>query len=239
MRVVGIIPARGGSRGVPRKNIRLLGGKPLVAYTIEASLKSKIDRTIVSTEDKKIAAIAKKYGAEVPFLRPTELATDEASSLSVLLHTLSHLEKEEHYHPDVVAFLQPTSPFRTYKHINAGLEMLLASDVDSVIGVCEVEADSHPYWVYEKDEEGNLKELIRVKNKPLRRQEFPKLFRISDGLIITRRRYCNKVNECSPCFNPKSVKSLVMDRISSIGIDDEFDFRLAEFVIKAGLFKQG
>jgi len=224
---------------VPGKNIRPLAGKPLIGYTIEAALDSKLDRVIVSTENDKIASVAREFGAEVPFLRPKELATDEASSLSVLLHALSYLEKEEHYFPDVIAFLQPTSPFRTYKHINAGLEMLLVSDVDSVIGVCEVEADSHPYWIYEKDEEGNLKELIRIKNKPLRRQEFPKLFRISDGLIITKRRYFNKVNEYSPCFNPKSVKGLVMDRISSIGIDDEFDFRLAEFVIKAGLFKQG
>lgn len=224
---------------MPGKNIRPLAGKPLIGYTIEAALDSKLDRVIVSTENDKIASVAREFGAEVPFLRPKELATDEASSLSVLLHTLSYLEKEEHYFPDVIVFLQPTSPFRTYKHINAGLEMRLASDVDSVIGICEVEADSHPYWVYEKDEEDNLKELIRIKNKPLRRQEFPKLFRISDGLILTRRRYFNKVNEYSPCFNSKRMKGLVMDRISSIGIDDEFDFCLAEFVIKVGLFKQG
>jgi len=216
----------------------LLGGKPLLSYTVEAAFRSRLDRTIVSTENQKIAAIARKYGAEVPFLRPKELATDETSSLSVLLHALHYLEKEGNYRPDIVAFLQPTSPFRTYEHINAGLKMLLASDVDSVIGICEVEADSHPYFVYERDEEGNLKELIRIKDKPLRRQELPKFFRISDGLIITRRRYFNKVDESSPCFNPKSVMGLVMDRISSIGIDDEFDFLLAEFVIKSRLFKE-
>ena len=237
--MIGIIPARGGSKGVPGKNIRLLGGKPLLSYTIEAALGSKLDRTIVSTENKEIAAIAIKCGAEVPFLRPEELATDEASSLSVLLHALHYLEKEERYHPYIVAFLQPTAPFLTYKHINEGLMTLLASDVDSVIGVCEVEADFHPYFVYERDEEGNLKELIEVRNKPLRRQELPKLFRISDGLIITRRRYFDKVSEDSPCFNSKSMKGLIMDRVSSIGIDDEFDFLLAEFVVKSGLFTSG
>jgi CMP-N-acetylneuraminic acid synthetase len=157
----------------------------------------------------------------------------------VLLHVLHYLEKEERYHPDIIAFLQPTSPFRTHEHINAGLRMLLASDVDSVMGVCEVEADSHPYYVYERDEEGNLKELIRGRNKPLRRQELPKLFRMSDGLIIMRRRYFDKVGENSPCFNPNSMKGLVMDKISSIGIDDEFDFLLAEFVVKSGLFRSG
>jgi len=170
-------------------------------------------------------------------LRPKQLATDEASSLSVLLHAVHYLEKEERYHPEIVAFLQPTSPFRTHEHINAGLRMLLASDFDSVIGVCEVESGYHPYFVYERDEEGNLKELIGGMNKPLRRQELPKLFRISDGLIITRRRYFDRVSEKSPCFNPKSMKGLIMDRISSIGIDDEFDFLLAEFVVKSGLFK--
>lgn len=238
IRAVGIIPARGGSKGVLGKNIRLLGGKPLLSYTIEAAIKSKLNRTIVSTEDRKIAAVARKYGAEVPFLRPKELATDEASSLSALLHALYYLEKEDRYHPDIVAFLQPTSPFRTHEHINAGLKIMLASDVDSVIGVCEVEADSHPYFVYERDEEGNLKELIRARDKPLRRQDLPKLFRISDGLIITRRRYFDKVSKDSPCFNPKSMKGLVIDRISSIGIDDEFDFLLAEYVVKSGLFKK-
>lgn len=237
IRRVGIIPARGGSRGVPRKNIRLLGGKPLIAYTIEASLESDLDRTIVSTEDEEIAAIARDYGAEVPFLRPKELATDEASSLSVVLHALQYLEKEEGYYPGIIAFLQPTSPFRTHEQINAGLRVLQASDVDSVIGVCEVEADYHPYFMYKMDEGGNLEELIRIRNKPLRRQELPKLFRISDGLIISRRKYFDKVEENSPCFNPKSAKGLIMDRISSLGIDDEFDFLLAEFIVKSGLFR--
>jgi len=221
---------------VPRKNVRLLGGKPLIAYTIEASLESDLDRTIVSTEDEEIAATARDYGAEVPFLRPKELATDEASSLSVVLHALQYLEKEERYRPDIIAFLQPTSPFRTYEQINAGLRMLGASDVDSVIGVCEVEADSHPYFVYKMDGKSNLEELIKVRNKPLRRQKLPKLFRISDGLIISRRRYFDKVEKNSPCFNPKSVKGLIMDRISSLGIDDNFDFLLAEFIVKYGLF---
>lgn len=235
MRILGIIPARGGSRGVPGKNIRLLGGKPLLSYTIEAALRSKIDRTIVSTENKKIAAIAKECGAEVPFMRPRELATDTASSLSVLLHALQYMEKKEGYHPDVVAFLQPTSPFRTWKHINAGLEMLLSSNVDSVIGICEVEF--HPYFMYEKDGEGNLQEIVKVKDKPLRRQDLPPIFRANDALMISRRRYFDKVNERSPCYNPESMMGLVMDRVSSIDINDEVDFLFAELILKSGLFK--
>lgn len=236
MRIVGIIPARGGSKAIPRKNIRLLDGKPLLSYTIEAALKSEIDRTIVSTEDKKIAAIAKKWGAEVPFLRPKRLATDTASSLSVLLHALRYLEKGERYHPDIVAFLQPTSPFRTHKYIDAGLKMLLASDVDSVVSVCE--AEFHPYYMYWRGKDGTLREFVEMKDKPLRRQDLPLLNRMNDAILISRRRYFDKVKKNSPCFNPASMKGLVMDRISSIDINDKFDFLLAEFIIKVGLHKR-
>jgi CMP-N-acetylneuraminic acid synthetase len=235
MRVLGIIPARGGSKSIPGKNIRPLGGKPLVSYMIKAALKSKIDRVIVSTDDEKIAAVAKEYDAEVPFMRPKELATDTASSLSVLLHALRHVEEKERWRPDAVAFLQPTAPFCTWKHINAALEMLSNSDVDSVVGVCE--SEFHPYYMYKKDDKNNLEEIIKVKNKPLRRQDVPPIFRLTDAPIVSRRRYYDKVTACSPCFNPKSMKCLVMDRISAINIDDEFDFLLAELVIKSGLFK--
>lgn len=235
MRVLGIIPARGGSKGIPMKNIRPLGGKPLLSYMIQASLKSKINRTIVSTEDEKIATIAKEYGAEVPFIRPRKLASDTASSLSVLLHTLRYMEEKERYRPDAIAFLQPTAPFCTWKHINAALEMLLRSDVDSVVGVCG--SGFHPYFMYEMDREKNIREIIKMKDKPLRRQDVPPMFRLTDAPIISRRRYFDKVTERSPCFNPDSMKGLVMDRVSSIDINDELDFLFAEFVIKSELFK--
>lgn len=235
MRILGIIPARRGSKSVPRKNIRQLCGRPLLIYMVEAALKSKIDRTIVSTEDKEIATIAKEYGAEVPFMRPKELATDTASSLSVLLHALRYVEEKEGWQPDAVAFLQPTAPFCTSKLINRAIEMLSNSNVDSVVGVCE--SEFHPYYMYKKDKENNLEEIIKVKNKPLRRQDVPPIFRLTDAPIISRRRYYDKVTVHSPCFNPKSMKGVAMDRISAINIDDEFDFLLAELVIKAGLFK--
>lgn len=232
--IVAIIPARAGSTAVAEKNIRPLGGKPLISYTIEAALRSRVDRVIVSTEDNRIASVAREYRAEVPFLRPQELAIDTASSLSVLLHALSYLQEREQYYAEVVVFLQPTSPFRTYKHIDLGLDMLFKSSVDSVIGVCEVQ--HHPYVMYEKDETDNLKELIKMENKPHRRQEFPPFFANNASLALSRRRYFDQVSEYSPCFNPVSMKGLVMDRISSIDINDEFDFALAEFVISSGLF---
>jgi N-acylneuraminate cytidylyltransferase/CMP-N,N'-diacetyllegionaminic acid synthase len=219
------------------KNIRSLAGKPLISYSIEAALNSKLDRVIVSTEDEKIASIAGDFGAEVPFQRPRELATDEASSLSVLLHALRHLEEKEKFSPDIIALLQPTSPFRTSKHIDAGLNILQKSAVDSVIGVCEVDPGFHPYYTYRKDEDDNLEEFIEVKEKPLRSQDLPKLYKLNDALFISQRGYFDTVGEHSPCFNPKSMKGLVMDRISSLSIDDEFDFLFAEFVVKSGWFK--
>lgn len=233
MEIVGIIPARGGSKGLPRKNILPLGGRPLISYTIEAALKSKINRTIVSTEDKEIAEIARECGAEVPFLRPKKLATDTASSLSVILHALNYLEKKERYYSDVIVFLQPTSPFRTYKHINEALEMFFSSDVDSVISVCETEY--HPYYMYWRKMNGKLEEFVKIKNKPLRRQDLPTIYRINDAIVITKREYFKKVRKNSPCFNPKSVKGYIMDRISSVDINDKFDFLLAEFIMKSGL----
>ena len=108
--ILGIIPARGGSKGIPRKNIRLLGGKPLIAYCIQCALKSKIDRLIVSTDDLRIANIARQFGGEVPFLRPSELATDTASSLSVLMHALNHMETVEQYGIETVIDGRDTRP---------------------------------------------------------------------------------------------------------------------------------
>ncbi|MFN4955881.1 MAG: cytidylyltransferase domain-containing protein, partial [Aphanizomenon sp.] len=124
LNVIAIIPARGGSKGVPRKNIRLLGDKPLIAWTIETSLRSKIlDRVIVSTDDHDIAELSVKVGAEIPFLRPSELAKDDTPDLPVYLHILDYLAKQENYHPDVVVWLRPTSPLR------------LAEDVENTVNI--------------------------------------------------------------------------------------------------------
>ena len=235
MESLGIIPARGESKGIPRKNIKPLGGRPLIFYTIKAALKSKLSRVIVSTDDREIAKIAKNYNAEVPFLRPKKLANDKATAISVVMHALNYLEKEENYYPNIIAYLQPTSPFRTSKHINLALKLLLKSDCDSVIGVCKVE--HHPYFMYKKNKEGKLEEIIKIKNKPERRQDLPIFYRINDALTITRREYFTKGSENSFVFNPRNMKGLMMDKVSSIDINDEFDFKLAEFIISSGLFK--
>jgi CMP-N-acetylneuraminic acid synthetase len=236
-KILAIIPARGESKGIPKKNIKLLAGKPLIAYTIEEALRSKyLDRVIVSTDDEEIVNIAKKYGAEVPFLRPKELAKDDSSSLSALLHALNYIGNEEKYFPEIIVFLQPTSPFRTSKHIDEGIKLLMNSSVDSVVGVCKVEGENHPYFMYTKDDNDVLEEIIKIKNKPLRRQELPVFFRFNDALFISRRKYFDHINLNAMCFNPDNMKGLVMDRISSVDINNEFDFLLAEFISSSKLF---
>jgi CMP-N-acetylneuraminic acid synthetase len=227
-KILGIIPARGGSKGIRKKNIQPLGPKPLLAYTIEAARKSLIDRVLVSTDDDEIAAIAKQHGAEVPFIRPAELATDEASSLSVLLHALhfceAHGDKVE-----VVAFLQPTSPFRTSRQIDACIHLLRDSEVDSVVTVQEV--TQHPYFVYAMQSDGRLREIMPMKPKPLRRQDLPIWYSIADGLIASRRRYFEQIAPDSPVFNPQSMKGYVVDAISALSIDSPIDLAWAEFFL--------
>ena len=215
MTTLGIIPARGGSKGVPRKNIR-----------IEAALYSRLDRTIVSTDDQEIAEVARACGAEVPFLRPAPFAQDTSSSLSVLLHALQFVESEDRFYPDCVAFLQPTSPFRNASHINAAIDLLLTSNVQSVIGICRV--DQHPYDMFQQFSNGMLEQLIPLPNKPLRRQDYPPTYITNSALIVSQRSYYDDLNDPEPVFSWSSLKGFPMDRFSSIDLDTEFDFLVAE-----------
>lgn len=229
-KVVTIIPARGKSKIIPHKNIKLLAGKPLIAYTIEEARKSKyIDRVIVSTDDGKIAEIAKKYGAEVPFSRPKSLARDTSPSVLVVLHALNHLEKKEKYSPDIVVLLQPTSPFRKARHIDAAIEKIKGAD--AVAGICE--AKQHPYFTVR--EKGRfLEPYLNIKNRPLRRQDVPKLYVFNASLYVAKRDYYNKVKRTdpvAPVFTGK-VKGVIMDEISSIDINTPSDFLLAELLTR-------
>jgi CMP-N,N'-diacetyllegionaminic acid synthase len=230
--VVAIIPARGGSKGIPRKNIVLIGRKPLIAYTIEEARKSKyIDRVIVSTDDKEIATIARKYGAEVPFLRPKSLAKDTSPSLLVVLHALDYLEKKEKYSPDIIVFLQPTSPFRKVEHIDAAIKKIKSAD--AVAGISEVK--DHPYFMVQK-KNGFLEPFLKIKKRPLRRQDVPKLYVFNASVYVAKGSYYKKVNKTdpvAPVYNGR-VKGVVMDEISSIDINTPLDILLADAVTRKG-----
>ena len=215
---ISIIPARGGSKSLPRKNIKKFLGKPLIAYTIEAAKKAKkLGRIFVSTEDKEIAKVAKKYGAEV-IDRPIELAADDTPTYKVLQHAVRKIGNVE-----TVVTLQPTSPIRDPKDIDRAIEML--KDNDSVASVCEI--DYHPYWT-KKIESGLLVPFVASDKEYYRRQDMPKAYRLNGAIYVTK---SNVIMVKNSIFGEKVIP-LVMDEMHSIDIDTELDFLAAEAALK-------
>ena len=178
-RVLGIIPARGGSKRLPRKNVMPLQGKPLIAWTIEAGLKSTcIDRLILSTDDQEIAKIALEYGCEVPFTRPPELATDEASSVDVVLHAISQFQDFTHF-----VLLQPTSPMRRASHIDEAFKSMCAAGTSSCVSMRK--SVESPYWMYTIREDGYIAPVARDLTGK-RKQELPETYIPNGAIFISR-----------------------------------------------------
>src|SRR5690606_26912718 len=156
MRVLGLIPARGGSKGIPRKNIRLLCGKPLLQYTVEAALGAvRLTRIILSTDDEEIAEVGRACGVEIPFLRPAELARDDTPTLPVVKHAVQWLETRGEYF-DAICLLQPTNPLRRSEDIDNCIDLLERSHADAVVSVAPVPVKYNPHWVYFQGEDGLL-----------------------------------------------------------------------------------
>jgi N-acylneuraminate cytidylyltransferase len=218
MRICAIIPARGGSKGVPRKNIRRLAGKPLVAYSIEHALQARqVSRTIVSTEDDEIAKVARQYGAEV-VMRPPELATDTASAESVLLHVMSFLEQTEGYTPSLVVLLQPTSPLRKPDDIDNAIDTLNAAGADSLVSCCR------SYNFYWRWEDGQLISVnYDYRDRP-RRQDFTPEYIENGSIYVTKteilKQHRNRLGG--------RISLYEMNPLDSLQIDTEEDFLLLE-----------
>jgi N-acylneuraminate cytidylyltransferase/CMP-N,N'-diacetyllegionaminic acid synthase len=224
-KVLAIIPARGGSKGLPQKNILPLLGKPLIAWTIEQALESKyLDEVVVSTDDEEIAKISKKYGAEVPFMRPKELATDKAKGIKVVFHALKWLEEHNEYY-DLLILLQPTSPFRTAKDINQAIELLFIKNAKAIVSVCETE--HHPYWANMLPSDGCMKDFLRPEAANKNRQDLPIFYRLNGAIYLAYYSYL----KMQKGFLGDKTYAYIMPRKSSIDIDDEFDFKFAEFVM--------
>ena len=223
--ILAIIPARGGSKGIPRKNVRLLCGKPLIAYTIEAALSSKlVNRVVVSTEDKEIAEVSKKYGAEV-ISRPTELAQDDTPSFPVFQHAIRYLEEVKDYHPEIIVVLQPTSPLRIVDDIDGAIEGFLEAKYDSIVSVCEVEHP--PHWMYTLA--GNrLKPVIKGGENVTRRQDAPKVYRLNGAVYVSSRDTTMKENRVLG----RDTGAYIMPLERSVDIDTELDFKLAELLMR-------
>ncbi|HWM90773.1 MAG TPA: acylneuraminate cytidylyltransferase family protein [Thermoanaerobaculia bacterium] len=187
MRVLGIIPARGGSKGIPGKNVRPLGGKPLLAWTAEAALSARrLSRVVLSTDDGGIAEVGRGCGLEVPFLRPAELAMDDTPTLPVLQHVVAELEgKGDRF--DAVCLLQPTSPFRRPEDIDGCVDLLEKDGLDAVVSVLPVPPEHNPHWVYFRGADGLLR-LATGEDQPIpRRQELPPAFHRDGAVYVTRR----------------------------------------------------
>ena len=219
--VLAIIPARGGSKRLLRKNILKLAGKPLIAWSIEAAQGSKyINKCIVSTDDKEIAEVAKKNGCEVPFIRPPELATDDASSNDVIEHAINNLEEQY----DIVMILQPTSPLRKAEDIDHALEFMRENNVPTVVSVCKANKPLNWHFIVKVD--GTLKPILQ--NKIIsNRQECESTYIPNGALYIAKTDYFTS----KKTFYTDSTLAYIMPHERSVDIDNRMDFFTAEAII--------
>lgn len=227
MRVLGVIPARGGSTEIPRKNLAPLGGKPLIQYTIEASLAvPRLSRVVVSTEDEEIAQVALSLGAEVPFVRPVELASDHARSVDVLIHAVDEVESSYRVVFDWVLLLQPTTPFRSPKDIESSLDLAAGGQCDSVISVVPV-YDSHPVRI-KRIVDGRLEPFCVEEVEGMRRQDLtPPAFKRNGAIYLTRR----DVVMTGHSIWGSWIRPYEMPPERSINIDSPLDLAVAEAVL--------
>lgn len=232
-RILAIIPARGGSKGLPRKNVLPLLGKPLIAWSIDAAKASAfLDEVIVSTDDNEIAAVAKQFGAEIPFIRPRELASDSAKTLDVILHALSELATRGQQF-EVLVLLQPTSPLRTSGDIDAVIRQMFSHRSQAVVSVCETE--HHPYWSNVLGPDGSMADFLRPELLNRNRQELPRFYRLNGAVYAGYSEYVRAQNG----FFGKGTSAYVMPQNRSIDIDTRHDFEYAEFVLQKELQEHG
>ena len=235
--VLAIISARGGSKSVPRKNVRLLGGQPLISYMILAAKAARlVDRVIVSTEDDEIANVAAELGAELPFRRPAELAADGVPLIASTQHAVDEMDRLG-YEADVVVQLQPTCPFVPPAKIDESVEKILETDCESTLSLTRVE-HAHPYRVKELVAGDVAQSFIKDVDVEgfQERQSLPPLYHTT-GAIYTRRRHLLKDWSGRDFCLGKESRAVILDSIEAVNIDEEIDFLFAEFLIEIGYAK--
>lgn len=227
--MIAIIPARGGSKGVPGKNIKLLNGKPLIYYTIIEALKSKhVTDVIVSTDSREIASISESYGANCPFLRPDELATDHAKAIDNYIYTVERLNKEFKYNISEFVVLQPTSPLRTYIDIDGAIEQFYEQEADSVISVCELKHSIHSVKRITKDGKLTFFSKSNIKHSNINRQDMPLAY-VNNGAVFVLALALLKKNYS---YYSDRTYPYIMPQHKSVDIDIQFDFELAEYLMR-------
>jgi CMP-N,N'-diacetyllegionaminic acid synthase len=227
-RILALIPARAGSKGMPRKNVRLVGGAPLASWswTVARGLPA-IDRVIVTTDDPEVAALARAAHVEVPFVRPAELASDSASLFAVAEHALRWLKDADAYEPDVVLLLQPTSPLRTSHDIEGAIAFMEQHNASSVVSICE--AEHHPFWTFSRGEDGIIRFLVEQGKAATRRQELPPAYRMNGAVYLVRRDVLLEKRT----FEPDPTLGYLMPADRSIDIDSAWDLQVADLVLTA------
>lgn len=232
MRILFIITARGGSKGVPRKNIAIVGKLPLLAYKIIAAQKCKFERRIiVSTDDIEIAEVARRYGGEVPFMRPEELANDTASSMDVVCHAIKWIEENDPDQYDYICLLEPSSPFLSYRDINQAFEMMIEQDADTLLGMKEVEVSRN--FIHPLDDSGKLSLFYEaIKDmKGVRRQDQKIEYTLNGCIYAAKWEYFKK----NHLFHSINSVPYIMSDVSSIEIDSKLDLLAAKMIAENNL----
>lgn len=223
--ILAVIPARGGSKGIPRKNIRDVAGKPLLAWTIEEAKKSKfLDRLVLSSNDLEIIETARQWNCEVPFIRPEELSLDTTPGIDPILHVIANLPEKYDY----VVLLQVTSPLRTIEDIDGCIEYCLQMQACSCVSVTE--AEKSPYWMYTLDSTAKLHPLLKVKQIN-RRQDLPQVFALNGAVYVAS---CNWLKVRKNFFTDETV-GYVMPRERSMDIDTEIDLAITDYLLHCKL----
>lgn len=231
MKILSIIPARGGSKRVPGKNTRKLLRKPLLAWAIEAAKQSGSDRVIVTTDDPEIVRVAKRYGAEVPFLRPKELAQDATPIEPVLRHALEWLQENESYKPDAIALLMPTNPLRLPEHIDEAAAIMKKTDADSVVAVAEALGNNNPHWMLRRHENGEVRLFT---GDPLtairaRSQDLPNSYSRNDIVYLLKP---GNLYQETPNLYGEKVELYVMDDLFYSDINTPEDWYVTEHKLR-------
>jgi CMP-N,N'-diacetyllegionaminic acid synthase len=228
VRILGLIPARAGSKGIPGKNIKLLDGKPLIQYAIEGALESgSITKVAVSTDSQEIADISRNLGADVPFIRPSHLADDSSPTIDTVIHSLEYYQNQgEHF--DAVCLLQTTHPFRTSQDIESSIKKFKVDSADTLISVIDVPHEFNPHWVFIKDAVGNFKIATGDEKIISRRQELPDAYIRNGAIYITQSSVLLKEKS----LYGKRLSAYKMSSDNHVNLDTKDDWRRAEAIIK-------
>lgn len=223
-KILGLIPARGGSKGVPRKNVKPLGRWPLLAWTIHAAKQSTlIDRLILSSEDPEIMAVAREYGCEVPFVRPPDLAEDDTPGIAPVLHAVAALEETFDY----LVLLQPTSPFRKAEDVDGAIRRCIDQGADYCVSVTE--SAKHPAWMFHLTKDGGLVPVVELAKDVANRQQLEPAYALNGAVYVVR---ISALLQQKAMFDPKGTLAYAMPPERSIDIDSSFDFSLCELMAR-------